>query len=244
MMTFVFLGFCAQLIDGCLGMAYGVFLTTFLMANGVPLVNASSSIHFSEVFTSLVSGISHWKFKNIDWLLFKKLVISGIVGGVLGAYVLTSVNGEKLKPFVSVYLLFLGIRILLKVRKKVMFKNTKKHLISLGAVGGFLDAVGGGGWGPIVSSSLIAKGNVPHKVIGSVNSAEFFVTLAQSAAFVGLIGLGNWRIVLGLVIGGMAAAPLSAYLCHKINQKFLMVFVALLIILTNFYALGYWWSKI
>lgn len=244
MILFIILGFCAQLIDGCLGLAYGVFLTTFLMANGVPLVNASSSIHFSEVFTTLVSGISHWKFKNIDWLMFRRLTIAGIIGGVFGAYILTAVNGEKLKPFVSAYLLLLGFRILLKIRKKIIFKNATKHLFPLGALGGFFDAVGGGGWGPIVSSSLIAKGNVPHKVIGTVNSAEFFVTFAQSATFVSLIGFRNWKIVLGLIIGGILASPISAYLCKKINQKVLMIFVSLLIIFTNIYALYYWWSKL
>ena len=123
MTLFIILGFFAQIIDGCLGMAYGVFLTTFLMANGIPLINASSSIHFSEVFTTLASGISHWKFKNIDWKMFKKLTLSGVIGGILGVCVLTSFNGEKLKPFVSVYLLLLGSRILLKVHKQIVFKN-------------------------------------------------------------------------------------------------------------------------
>lgn len=244
MISFVFLGFCAQLIDGCLGMAYGVFLTTVLMAQGVPLVNASSSVHFSEVFTTLASGISHWKFRNIDWRVFKKLALSGVIGGILGAYLLTSLNGEKLKPFVSAYLLLLGIRILLKVRKKFNFKNASKHLIPLGAVGGFCDAVGGGGWGPIVTSSLLAKGNMPHKVIGTVNSVEFFVTLAQSATFVTLIGLGNLELLLGLIIGGGLASPVSAYLCRRVNQKLLMIFVALLIILMNTYVLYHWWGKI
>ena len=244
MILYIFLGFCAQLIDGCLGMAYGVFLTTFLTANGVPLLNASSSIHFSEVFTTLASGLSHWKFKNIDWAMFKRLTIAGVIGGTLGAYVLTSVNGEKLKPFVSFYLLLLGIRILLKLRKQLIFKNAVKHLIPLGAIGGFFDAIGGGGWGPIVTSSLIAKGNAPAKSIGTVNSAEFFVTLAQSATFITLIGLGNHQIILGLILGGILAAPVSAYLCKRVNQKVLMLLVAILIIFTNLYALYNWWEKI
>ena len=123
MISFIILGFCAQLIDGCLGMAYGVFLTTFLTASGVPLVNASSAIHFSEVFTTLASGLSHIKFKNIDWAMFKRLTVAGVVGEVLGAYILTSIEGEKIKPLVSLYLLLLGVRILLKTRKKLIFKN-------------------------------------------------------------------------------------------------------------------------
>lgn len=244
MISFIILGFCAQLIDGCLGMAYGVFLTTFLMAQGVPLVHASSSIHFSEVFTTLASGLSHWKFKNIDWAMFKKLTLAGVIGGILGAYILTSVDGNKLKPFVSFYLLLLGIRILFKIKKKLTFKNSEKHLIPLGAIGGFFDAIGGGGWGPIVTSSLIVKGNTPSKAIGTVNSAEFFVTLAQSATFITLIGIGNWEIVTGLIIGGVIAAPVSAWLCKRINPKVLMVLVALLIIVTNIYALYNCWGKV
>lgn len=244
MILFVFLGFCAQLIDGCLGMAYGVFLTTALMAQGVPLVNASSSVHFTEIFTTLASGVSHWKFKNIDWQIFKKLTISGVLGGVLGAYILTSFNGEKLKPFVSIYLLLLGIRILLKIKKKINFKNASKHLIPLGTFGGFVDAIGGGGWGPIVTSSLIVKGNAPRKAIGTVNSSEFFVTLAQSATFVLLIGLGDLKMILGLILGGIIAAPISAYLCKRINQTFLMIFVAFLIILMNIYVLYNLWGNI
>lgn len=244
MIYFIILGFCAQLIDGCLGMAYGVFLTTFLMERGVPLVNVSSSIHFSEVFTTFASGIAHWKFKNIDWPMFKKLTLAGVIGGVLGAYILTLLKGETLKPFVSLYLLLLGVRILLKARKQLIFKNASKHLIPLGFTGGFFDAIGGGGWGPIVTSSLIARGNTPSKAIGTVNSAEFFVTLAQSATFVTLIGMSNWKIILGLIIGGIIAAPISAYLCKRVNQKILMVLVGLLIIFTNIFTLYNWWGKI
>ena len=176
--------------------------------------------------------------------MFKKLTIAGVIGGVLGAYILTAVNGEKIKPFVSIYLLLLGVRILLKIRRQVVFKNASRHLIPLGAIGGFFDAIGGGGWGPIVTSSLIVKGNTPNKAIGTVNSAEFFVTLAQSTTFIALIGLGNWNIILGLIIGGIIAAPVSAYLCKKINQKILMVLVALLIIFTNVYAIYHWWGQL
>ncbi len=244
MISFIFLGFCAQLIDGCLGMAYGVSLTTFLMLQGIPLVFASSSIHFSEIFTTFTSGIAHWKFKNIDGVMFKKLTLSGVLGGILGAYILSSLNGEKLKPFVSIYLLLLGVRILLKVRKKFIFKNVKRHLIPLGFIGGFFDAIGGGGWGPIVTSSLIVKGNAPNTAIGTVNSAEFFVTLAQSLTFISLIGMGNWKIILGLIIGGVIAAPISAYLCKKVNQKVLMLMVGILIIFTNLYTLYNWWEKL
>lgn len=243
MIIFIILGFCAQLIDGCLGMAYGVFLTTVLLANGIPLITASSSIHFSEVFTTFASALSHYKLKNIDWTMLKKLTVAGVIGGVLGAYILTSINGEKIKPFVSIYLLLLGIRILLKVRKEILFKNSTKYLFPLGGIGGFFDAIGGGGWGPIVTSTLIADGNVPRKTIGTVNSAEFFVTVAQSATFITIIGLQNWKMTLGLIIGGVIAAPIAAILCKKVNQKLLMILVALVIIITNCYALYHLWGK-
>ena len=243
MIIFIILGFCAQLIDGCLGMAYGVFLTTVLLAQGIPLVTASSSIHFSEVFTTFASALSHYKLKNIDWEMLKKLTVAGVIGGILGAYILTSINGEKIKPLVSIYLLLLGIRILLKARKEIIFKNSSKYLLPLGAIGGFFDAIGGGGWGPIVTSSLIANGNTPRKTIGTVNSAEFFVTVAQSATFVSIIGLQNWEMTLGLIIGGIIAAPVAAILCKKVNQKLLMILVALVIIITNCYALYHLWGK-
>ena len=242
MMLFIALGFCAQLIDGCLGMAYGVFLTTFLTANGVPLVQASSSVHFAEVFTTLASGLAHWRFDNVSWPMFRRLAFAGVVGGILGAYVLTSVNGKILKPWVTVYLLLLGIRLLCKVWQHPTFNAALKRLIPLGLVAGFCDAVGGGGWGPIVTSTLLVRGHTPHKAIGTVNTAEFFVTVAQTATFVALIGLGNWKMVSGLIIGGILAAPLAAYLCKIINQKVLMAAVAVLIILTNSYVLFNLWS--
>ena len=243
MILFIILGFCAQLIDGCLGMAYGVFLTTFLTANGVPLVQASSGVHFAEVFTTLASGLAHWRFDNVNWLMFRRLALAGIVGGVLGAYVLTSVNGELLKPWVAIYLLLLGIRLLWKVWHWASgFKSTIRRLIPLGLVAGFCDAVGGGGWGPIVTGTLLARGHTPRKAIGTVNTAEFFVTVAQTATFITFIGLWNWKLIGGLIIGGILAAPLAAYLCKKINQKVLMAAVAVLIILTNGYVLWSRWS--
>ena len=242
MIVFIILGFCAQLIDGCLGMAYGVFLTTFLTASGVPLVNASSGVHFAEVFTTLASGISHWRFDNVNWSMFKRLALAGITGGIIGAYVLTSVNGEWLKPWVAAYLLILGGRLLWRAWKRSTFKFTLKHLLPLGLTAGFFDAVGGGGWGPIVTGTLLARGYVPRKAIGTVNTAEFFVTVAQTTTFITLIGLGNWKLVSGLIIGGILAAPLSAYLCKKINQKVLMSAVGILIIITNGYVLLNWWK--
>lgn len=242
MILFITLGFCAQLIDGCLGMAYGVCLTTFLTAGGTPLVYASSGVHFAEVFTTLASGISHWKFDNVNWPMFRRLASAGVVGGVVGAYVLTCVDGSDLKPWVALYLLLMGGRLLWKAWSGPSFKFFVKHLLPLGLFGGFCDAVGGGGWGPIVTGTLLVRGYTPHKAIGTVNTAEFFVTVAQTATFVSIIGLGNWKMVCGLIIGGILAAPLAAYLCKKINQKVLMSLVGILIILINAYVLFNYWK--
>lgn len=235
--VFVLVGFCAQIIDGCLGMAYGVISTSFLTALGVPILNASASIHFSEIFTTFTSGLSHLKFKNVDHNLLKKLLIPGVIGGISGACVLTQIDGNLLKPFVAVYLMILGIRILLKAFHNIKIKNVMGKIMPLGFIGGFFDAVGGGGWGPIVTSTLIARGNCPKKTIGSVNVAEFFVTLAQSTTFFVIIGMGYWPIMFGLLLGGCLAAPLGAYLCQKINIKVLLIAVACLILVTNSYTL-------
>ncbi len=234
---FIVLGFFAQLIDGALGMAYGVFLTTVLTFIGVPVVHASASIHFSEMFTTFVSGISHFKLKNVDMGLFKRLVISGVIGGVIGAYILSSVDGNFIRPFVAIYLLILGVSLLIKGRKRYRPTRIKKHIVSIGLLGGFFDAVGGGGWGPMVTSTLIARGNSPRKSIGTVNFSEFFVTIAQSATFFVVIGLVSWKMILGLIIGGIIAAPLAAYTCRKVNVRFLILFVALIVIVTNILSL-------
>ena len=234
---FIFAGFCAQIIDGALGMAYGVISTSILIYWGIPVVNASASVKFAEIFTTLVSGISHFKFGNVDKNLFKKLLISGVIGGIIGAYVLSSFPGEKIKPFVTVYLLIMGIVILIRSLKKIDTKQIKSKIKILGFIGGFFDAIGGGGWGPIVTSTLIARGNSPKQTIGSVNSAEFFITIAQSAVFILCIGLGFWKIILGLLIGGIAAAPLGAYLCKIISARLLLLLVGILIIIVNVFNL-------
>lgn len=233
--VFVLVGFLAQIIDGALGMAYGVSSTTFLLTTGVPPAMASASVHIAEMFTTFVSGISHFKFGNVDKTLFKKLVFPGIVGGAAGAYILTSVPGEKIAPFVSAYLLLMGIRILHKALKKATenrpFVSKKIPLLAL--IGGCFDAIGGGGWGPIVTTTLVSNGHSPRFSIGTVNSAEFFVTIAEVIVFITLLKIENWQVVLGLMIGGVIAAPLAAYVCKKIPSKTLMAFVGILIILLS-----------
>jgi len=229
---FIIFGFIAQLIDGALGMAYGVSSNAFFLSLGIPPAIASACIHTSEMFTTAVSGISHFKFGNIDKKIFLRLLIPGVIGGVLGAYILTELPGGKMKPFVSLYLLMMGLWILIKVVRKTHQIKTKSRLIPLGLAGGFFDAIGGGGWGPIVTTTLVANGNQPRYAIGSVNAAEFFVTVAESITFFATIGtllFQHWEKIVGLMIGGVIAAPFAAWVCKKLPHKVLMLLVGLLI---------------
>ncbi len=240
---FVLVGFVAQLIDGALGMAYGVSSNTFLLSLGVPPVAASASVHLAETFTTGVSGWSHWHLKNVDTTLVKRLLLPGVLGGVLGAYVLTNLDGNFLKPFISAYLLVMGLIILAKAIRYQSQNKPVKHLSILGLVGGFLDAIGGGGWGPVVTTTLIANGSHPRATIGSVNFTEFFVTLAQSITFViSLSFLSYWNIILGLLLGGMAAAPFAAYAAKKLPTRWMMGLVGIVIIFLSLRTLWLAWG--
>lgn len=228
--VFTIVGFTAQMIDGALGMAYGVCSNTFLLSIGIPPAAASASVHTAEIFTSGVSGHSHLRCGNVDKKLFKKLLIPGVIGGVLGAYILTAVPGEMIKPFVAFYLLIMGLIILRRALKEIQGREVGTKLVPLGLAGGFCDAIGGGGWGPITTSTLVARGHNPRCAIGSVNLAEFFVTIAQVATFFTIIGLVHWQIIVGLIIGGVLAAPLAAYNCRRLPAKVMMMIVGALII--------------
>ncbi len=230
MIVYIIVGFFAQIIDGALGMAYGVTSTTFLLSLGIPPAAASASVHTAEIFASGASGLAHLRFGNVDKKLFKKLLIPGIAGGILGAYILTAVPGKTIKPFIAFYLLIMGLIILRKAFKKIEQKEVKTKLLPLGISGGFFDAMGGGGWGPIVTSTLVARGHNPRFSIGSVNLAEFFVTVAEVATFLTIIGLAHWQIIIGLIIGGVLAAPLAAYVCKRLPSRALMIMVGLLIV--------------
>ncbi|TKJ31419.1 hypothetical protein CEE39_07175 [bacterium (candidate division B38) B3_B38] len=227
--VFIIVGFIAQIIDGALGMAYGVSSTSFLLSIGIPPAAASASVHTAEVFTTFVSGVSHLKFGNVDKKLFKKLLIPGIIGGVIGAYVLTAVPGKTIKPFIGAYLLIMGLMILRKAFKKIREKRVETKLIPLATAGGFFDAIGGGGWGPIVTSTLMARGHNPRFTIGSVNLSEFFVTVAEAATFFAILGLIHWQVIVGLLIGGVLAAPMAAYVCKRLPSRALMIIVGILI---------------
>ena len=236
-LLYVLAGFAAQIIDGALGMAYGVSSNTFLLSLGLPPAAASASVHMAEVVTTGVSGISHWRLGNIDWKLVKRLLIPGMIGGVAGAYLLTSIDGDILKPYISGYLLIMGTYILFKAFRLNEHINNGTHTARvsyLGLLGGFCDAIGGGGWGPVVTTTLMARGKNPRLTIGSVNFSEFFVTLAESVTFVLILSFGQyWQIILGLLIGGAIAAPLAAHVTKRLPVKTLMILVGTLIIMLS-----------
>lgn len=232
---FIIIGFLAQLIDGALGMAYGVSCNSLLLYFGIPPAFASAAVHTAEVFTTGVSGISHLKFRNLDRKVFFKLVLSGVPGAVIGAALLAGVfDGLLLKPFVASYLLFLGIVIFLKgVRGKGKAKAAISKPGLLAFAGGFLDSIGGGGWGPVVTSSLVARSNEPGKIIGTVNTAEFFVTFFSAGVFLLFLGVEHLDIILGLIAGGVVAAPLGALFAARAPKNTLLILVGLLLFSTS-----------
>ena len=232
---FMLIGFVAQVIDGALGMAYGVTANSFLLSFGLPPAAASACVHVAEVFTTGVSGFSHFKLGNVDRYLLARLLIPGVIGGVAGAYLLSEVPGGKIKPFIAVYLAAMGVLILIKAIRQPVEREVRSTLIPLGLAGGFFDAIGGGGWGPIVTSTLVARGNNPRFTIGSVNASEFFVTLAESITFLLTLTLSRqylWNIG-GLLLGGVLAAPLAALVTKRVSARRLMLGVGILIIILS-----------
>jgi uncharacterized membrane protein YfcA len=231
LLTFAAVGFAAQLVDGAIGMAYGVTSTSAMLSFGVPPATASACVHAAETFTTAASGFSHWKLGNIDRNLVLRLAVPGMVGGAIGAYVLSQLPGEQLRPYISAYLLILGMLILYKaVRGRPTRSPPVGSVAPLGFFGGLLDSIGGGGWGPIVTSTLLGQGTSARYAIGSVNLAEFFVTATISGTFFLTIGLELWPIITGLILGGIVAAPLAAYATKYIPEKYLMILVAVAII--------------
>lgn len=229
----VLAGFLAQLVDGALGMGYGVTSATILNSAGVNLAALSGSIHTAEMFASGASGYSHYKFGNVNKKLFKALVIPGVIGAVLGAALLSKLgeaNAAFLRPLMAAYTLFLGIRILYNAFRKQQQKPKKfKRYGWLAGAGGFLDSFGGGGWGPIVTTTLITKGRSPRFVIGSVSITEFFVTLASAFTFFTFLGVTHWQIIVALIIGGLIAAPIAAKLAGKLPRKTSLILLGCLV---------------
>jgi siroheme synthase-like protein len=227
------IGFIAQLIDGAVGLGYGVTCATSMMVLGIKLPAISGSIHTAEMFSSAISGFSHYKFGNVNKKLLFWLASFGVIGAVLGALFLVYLGNEYEKLaylILSAYTFVIGIRLIIIAFKKFQFKKKIKFLGALGFTGGFMDAFGGGGWGPIVTSTLLAKGRKSRYVVGTVSLAEFFVTLAASIVFFTSLGVSHWYIVLGLIIGGIIASPIAAKLAGKLPQKAALLFVSFLVI--------------
>lgn len=233
-LIFFCIGIFAQLVDGTLGMGYGATSTSFLLAYGVPPVVSSTGVHVAEMFTTGVSAISHHRFGNINKKLVKHLLIPGVLGSAIGAYLLSDViDGDVIKPFIAVYMIALACIIIRKATKKNIIKKKTKRLGILASFGGFMDAVGGGGWGPIVTSTLLGRGRNPRYTIGSVNAAEFAVSFASGITFMLFGGIHGWQVIIGLILGGVIAAPLGAYLVNKISRKPMMIAVGILIIILS-----------
>jgi uncharacterized protein len=233
-LLFIVIGFAAQMVDGAIGMAYGITASTMLMSTGVPPVTASAAVHASEVFTTAASGTAHWRMGNIDRKLVARLAVPGMLGGVIGAYILATVAGDNIRPFVSAYLLVMGVVILWRaIWTERSEHKAPKHVGVLGLVGGFLDAIGGGGWGAMVTTTMIGRGVTPRMAIGSANLAEFFVTVTITATFVATVGLSLWPVITGLVIGGVIAAPFAAYTAKHLPDQPVMILVGVVVILLS-----------
>ena len=222
------------MIDGAIGMAYGVTTSSVLLGMGVPPATASACVHAAETFTTGASGLAHWKLGNVDRRLLWRLAVPGMIGGAIGAYALSEFPGDTLKPFISAYLLLLGLVIIWKaLARKPLAAPAPRSVAPLGFFGGLLDAIGGGGWGPIVTSSLLGQGATPRYAIGSVNLAEFFVTLTISTTFFLTVGLSLWPIIAGLIVGGVIAAPFAALAAKHVPAKVLMLVVGCVVVLLS-----------
>lgn len=239
-LPYIGIGFVAQAIDGALGMAFGVITNTLMVGVlGISPAHASARVHIVETFTTAISGISHLIHRNIDFRLFLRLLIPGVIGGVLGAYVLSNIDGSVVKPFVLAYLAAIGIWLLVRGILYPPKIKTAKVVEPLGLAGGFLDAMGGGGWGPIVTSNLLVQGAEPRKVIGTVNSVEFFLTLTISITFISQLGIGDFALAtVGLLVGGVLAAPFGAIMAKRLRPKVILIGVGVVLTLTSLYSLA------
>jgi uncharacterized protein len=241
---YIAIGFTAQIIDGALGMAFGVICSTLLVSvMGVPPARASAGVHLVEMFTTGASGISHVLHKNVDWKLFARIAIPGMIGGAIGAYVLAllfKMDSEAVRPLVMLYLTCIGFYLLYKAVTYPTEPKVKKARVvaPLGLIGGFMDASGGGGWGPIVTSNLLIQGTDPRKTVGTVNTAEFFLTTSISITFILTIGLEAFTIVTGgLLIGGLIAAPFGAMIAKRVKVRTLMLMVGIVLTATSLFSL-------
>ena len=232
---FILIGLGAQLVDGALGMAFGLVSSSVLLSLGVPPAAVSAAVHSAEVFTTGASGLSHLVAGNVDKRLFLRLAGAGALGGICGAYVLTQLPAHIIRPLIYLYLFALALLILLRAAGKLMPKGQVRRVGMLGFVAGLLDASGGGGWGPVATSTLLARGGTARTTIGTVNAAEFVVTLAISLTFLLTMGIAHLEVVAGLLIGGMLAAPLAAILVKRVREQWVLVAVGILVLLISSY---------
>ena len=225
------IGFAAQLVDGALGMAFGIISTTAMLSMGMPPAQASAIVHTAEIFTTAGSAASHIWHRNVDWRLVLRLGVAGALGAVLGAWILANVDATAVRPFISAYLLAVGGFILFKAWRGVPARDAPAPWVApIGFVAGFLDASGGGGWGPVATTTLVGSGHAPRTAVGSVNTTEFFVTIAAATTFFVELGASPWRELLALVIGGLCAAPLGGWAVQRVRPRTLMVAVGCLVI--------------
>lgn len=238
LIPFIAIGFFAQLIDGALGMAYGTISSTLLIGTGVPPATASAGVHTVETFTTGVSAISHILHRNVNWRLFLRIVIPGVIGGVLGAYVLSNIDASTARPMVLAYLMGVGLYLLWRGATHQHTEREPKIVEPLGLLGGFLDAAGGGGWGPVVTSNLMVQGAAPRMTIGTVNTAEFFLTVTVSATFIITLGWEAFTTAtVGLLIGGVVAAPIGALVAKRVEADKLLVMVGIVLTVTSAFGL-------
>ena len=245
-LLFLAVGFLAQIVDGALGMAYGVISSTVLLSFGVPPATASASVHAAEVFTTAASAGSHTVNKNVNWKLFTPLALGGVIGGGLGAFVLTSIDGDVLRPWITAYLAVMGLVIVWRATRQTRERIFPPRFAGpLGLIGGFFGAIGGGGWGPSVTTTLVGTGQDPRASIGTTNTAEFFVTSAISATFLAALLTGHWEqaegisthamAVLGLIVGGLIAAPLAGIVARIAPRRALTYGVGVVVLISAGY---------
>lgn len=240
-LLFALVGFAAQVVDGALGMAFGVISSTLLLSLGTPPAAASASVHAAKVFTGTASGLSHLAHGNIRWPLFWPLALGGVIGGVAGGMLLTSVDGKMIKPFVLIWLAFMGLVILVRASREIRLRKTPAlGAAPLGVLGGFLDALGGGGWGPTVTTTLVGIGEPPRQAVGTGNAAEAVVATAVSTTFLTALLTGHWgelsdfrqyaASIAGLICGGVVAAPLAARIAKVLPLRPFAWLIGLLIL--------------
>lgn len=235
------IGFVAQIIDGALGMAFGVISTTALLTVGVAPAPASAIVHTAEVFTTGASAASHIYHRNVDWRLVVRLGVAGVVGAALGAWILSNVDAAVVRPFVAMYLGGMGVFILIRAWNVVVPRDAPARWVPpIGFIAGFLDASGGGGWGPVSTTTLIGSGHAPRTSVGSVNTAEFFVTVAAATTFFVELGVAPWKELVALIVGGVCAAPFGGYIVKRISARMLMILVGCLIVCLSVWQVARW----